>query len=211
MSPEVLVAFAVALGLAAASPGPGVIALVGHALRRGFAGSLAFALGMMVGDLVFLTLALSGLAVIAGTMGGLFLALKLIGAAWLIWLGVRAWRTPALPLADLAAQEADRPPRSARAPLLRWLAGCALILGNPKTMLFYLAVLPTVLDLHAVTLEGAALVALVAVAVNAAVLLTYAALAARARRLFASARAVRRLNRASGAALVGAGVAVAAR
>lgn len=210
MSIEMLLAFALALGLAAASPGPGVVALVAHALRRGFRGSLAFVCGMIVGDLAFLALALSGLAVVAGTMGGLFVVIKLAGAAWLVVLGVKAWRAPAVPVI-VQAQGAKAASTAGRGPVFQGLAGAALILGNPKTMLFYLAVLPTILDLRAVTATGAALAAGVAVAVNLAVLLAYAGLAARARALFADARAVRRLNRASGAAMIGAGVAVATR
>ncbi|MGC2857675.1 LysE family translocator [Novispirillum sp. DQ9] len=205
---EMLIAFALALGLAAASPGPGIVGLVAHALRRGLVRSLPFILGMVLGDVVFLGLALSGLAVIAASMGGLFLGLKLVGAAWLVVLGIKAWRAPALPITDLAGREEAGTGRRA---LVRFATGTALILGNPKTMLFYLAVLPTVLDLRAVTLAGAAQATGVAVIVNLGVLLSYAALAARARRMFTSARAVRRLNRAAGTAMVGAGIAVATR
>lgn len=208
MPPEMLFAFALALGLAAASPGPGIVGLVAHALRRGFVRSLPFVLGMVLGDLVFLGLALSGLAMIAASMGGLFLALKLAGAAWLVVLGIKAWRAPAVPFDALAAHA---PADTGRRALMRFATGAALILGNPKTMLFYLAVLPTVLDLRAVTLPGAGAAAAVAVVVNLGVLLTYAALAARARRMFTSARAMRRLNRAAGTAMVGAGIAVATR
>lgn len=203
LHPSALVAFALALGLAAASPGPGIVALVAHTIRVGLRRCLPFVIGMIVGDLVFLILALSGLALIAATMGGLFLALKLVGAAWLVVLGIRAWRAPAQPVDTTA----DAPSR----PLGGFLAGLLVILGNPKTMLFYMAVLPTVLDLRVVSEGDAAAAVVIAVVVNFAVLASYGVMAARARRLFHDGKAVRRLNRTAGAVMVGAGVSVAVR
>ena len=92
-----------------------------------------------------------------------------------------------------------------------FLAGLALTLGNPKVMVFYLALLPTILDLSRVTLWGFAELVCVTLSVLGLVFAAYALAAAQARRLFTSPRALRALNRATGAAMAGAAVAIAAR
>lgn len=92
-----------------------------------------------------------------------------------------------------------------------FLAGLAITLGNPKVIVFFLALLPTVLNLGALTLGGFAGIALLSAAILSGVLAAYTAVAARARRLHTSPRAVRAVNRGSGAAMAGAAVAVVSR
>ena len=84
-----LFVFAAALAVAAASPGPTITALVARVLVRGTSGALAFMLGLQVGEIVWLTAAILGLAFIATTFGMLFLVLKYAGAAYLAYLPTR--------------------------------------------------------------------------------------------------------------------------
>jgi threonine/homoserine/homoserine lactone efflux protein len=199
-----LAVFGTALLVAAASPGPGIAALVARVLGRGPRGAVAFSAGLAVGDVVWLACAVVGLAALAEAFHGLFLAIKYGGVAYLAYLAYRIWTAPVEARA-LAAETAREHP------FRLFLAGLALTLGNPKVMVFYLALLPTILDLSRVTLWGFAELVGVTLSVLGLVFAAYALSAAQARRLFTSPRALRALNRATGAAMAGAAVAIAAR
>jgi len=199
-----LVVFGTALLVAAASPGPGIAALVARVLGRGPRGAVAFSAGLAVGDVVWLACAVVGLAALAEAFHGLFVAIKYGGVAYLVYLAYRIWTAPVEARA-LAAETAREHP------FRLFLAGLALTLGNPKVMVFYLALLPTILDLSRVTLWGFAELVGVTLSVLALVFAAYALAAARARRLFTSPKALRALNRATGATMAGAAVAIATR
>ncbi len=198
-----LLIFAAALFVAAASPGPATVALVARGLARGTSGAFAFMLGIAIGDVFWLCAAVLGLAVLAQTFGMVFLALKYAGAAYLLFLAWRLWTSPTGP--DAAKlPETDKP-------LRLFAAGLILMLGNPKVMVFYLALLPNLIDLAAITPVGFAELVVVTLVVVLCVDGTYVLTAARARLLFKSARALRWMNRCSGAMMAGAAAAVAAR
>ncbi|MCZ7659698.1 MAG: LysE family translocator [Xanthobacteraceae bacterium] len=204
MDPAALAVFAVALFVAAASPGPGIAAIVARVLGRGTSGALAFTAGVAIGDVVWLTFAVLGLAVVAQTFHGVFLAIKYLGAAYLLYLAWKLWTTPAV-AADLAVAP------SRERPAALFLGGLAVTMGNPKVMVFYLALLPHLLDLGRITLLGYAELVALTLAILAIVFGGYVALAARARRLLRSPRAMRLVNRGTGTLMAGAAVAVAAR
>lgn len=205
MDTTTLVAFTIALTIAAAVPGPGMTALVARALAVGFWGTMPMVLGLIMGDMVFLSCAALGLAAIANTFATAFMVVKFAGCAYLLWLAWQLWATT--PRGD-TVNAAARPERSA------WrvaLAGLTLTLGNPKTIVFYMALLPTLVDLAQLTpvgfVEMVAIVFVDLLAVGAA----YAALASRAREVFRDPKARRFLDRTAGTMMVGAAVAVAAR
>jgi threonine/homoserine/homoserine lactone efflux protein len=199
-----LALFAAVYTLAVASPGPGVTALVARVLARGRAGLPAFIAGFVLGDLIWFSGAALGLSVLARQFHLAFLVVKFAGVAYLVYLAIMLWRAPAAAMAVGESRAPDAPGKL-------FAAGLALTLGNPKVMAFLMAILPTVVDLATLTplaaLEIAALIALL----QSAVLGGYGLLADRARRLIASPRALRLVNRVSGAALVGAAAAVATR
>lgn len=199
-----LIVFASALFIAAASPGPGIAAVVARVLGRGAQGAVAFSAGVAIGDVVWLTCAVVGLAALAQAFHEVFLVIKYAGAAYLLYLAYRLWTAPA------RAQEvpAEAAPES---PVQLFLGGLALTLGNPKPMVFYLALLPTIIDLTRVTMLGYAELVAATLMVLAVVLGGYIVLASRARRLFTSPRAIRILNRTTGAVMAGAAAAIAAR
>src|SRR5262245_44391329 len=97
-----LVVFTSALIVAAASPGPGIVALVARVIGNGPRGAAAYAAGFVIGDLFWLTVAILGLAVIAQAFSQVFLVIKYGGAAYLIYLAWRMWTAPARRL-DVAA------------------------------------------------------------------------------------------------------------
>ena len=200
-----LVLFGTALFIAAASPGPGIAAIVARVLGRGTRGAVAFSAGVAIGDVVWLTFAIVGLAALAQAFHGVFVAIKYAGAAYLLYLAYKLWTAP------VRAQDVAPAEEAGENPLRLFIAGLAVTMGNPKVMVFYLALLPTLLDLARVTLLGYAELVLVVLVVLGAVFGAYIGLAARARQLFTSERAIRRLNRTTGAVMAGAAAAIASR
>jgi threonine/homoserine/homoserine lactone efflux protein len=199
-----LIVFATALLVAAASPGPGIIAIVARVIGRGSHGAAAYAAGFVIGDLVWLTVAILGLAVVAESFHQVFLVIKYAGAAYLLCLAYRMWTAPAQAV-DVVADIG----REGRGRL--FLTGLAISLGNPKVMAFYVALLPSLIDVTRVTVAGFAELAAICIAVLTAVLSVYVIAAVRARTLFTSPRAMRLLNRTGGTMLAGAAIAVAAK
>jgi threonine/homoserine/homoserine lactone efflux protein len=199
-----LLIFAGALLVAAAAPGPGILALVARVIADGLAGIAPFLAGLILTDLIWLAAAVLGLAVLAQTFHQVFVVIKFIGAGYLLYLAVRMWTAPV----KSPAVGAAAPRRSAAS----WFfAGLSVNLGNPKVVAFYLALLPSLIDLSRAGLLGYSELAGACVVVLTLVLGTYTLAAARARRLFANTRAVRLLNRIGGALMAGAAVAVATK
>ncbi|MFK8252568.1 LysE family translocator [Ancylobacter terrae] len=199
-----LLVFAGALALAAASPGPSVVAVVARTLARGSEGAVPLVAGIILGDMVWLAAAALGLAALAAALGSLFIVVRLAAAAYLAYLAFRLWTAPA----DAPHAATIREPGSAAG---LFLTGLGMTLGNPKAMAFYLALLPSIIDLDRLTALGFAELCVVITAVLAGVFAAYVVLAGRARRMVASQRAVRWINRACGTAMAGAAVVVATK
>ena len=204
MTIESALAFAVAMFILAASPGPGIFATVAQALAGGFRSALDVIGGIVAGDLVFLLLAVYGLATLARTLGELFVVVKLAGGGYLIWLGIKLWLTKPIPPDEqnVANRQSGKQ---------RILGGLFITLGNPKVILFYAGFLPTFMDLGRLTVGDVFIVAGLVVVVLALTLGFYAYSAARARVLFTKPRAMRNLNRGAGTIMVGAGITIATR
>jgi threonine/homoserine/homoserine lactone efflux protein len=199
-----LLVFATALFIAAAAPGPGIAAIVARVLGRGTQGAVAFSAGLAIGDVVWLTFAIVGLAALAQAFQGIFLVIKWAGAAYLLHIAYKLWTAPAVAREVRADATIERPAKL-------FLGGLAVTMGNPKVMVFYLALVPTILDLTRVTLLGYAELVAATLGVLAIVLGAYILLASRARRLFTNPRAIRILNRTTGVVMAGAAAAVATR
>jgi threonine/homoserine/homoserine lactone efflux protein len=196
--------FSVVYMLAVAAPGPGIAAIVARVLGRGTHGAPAFIAGFLAGDLIWFTCAATGLAMLAQTAYSVFVVVKFAGAAYLLYLAYRLWTAPPAPLTD------GQPARPEK-PLQLFMGSLALTLGNPKTMIFFLAVLPTVVDLKRLTVGGFLEIALVICCVLPAVLGAYTFFAGRARRHLSRPQTVRWVQRGTGAVMAGAAVAVATR
>jgi threonine/homoserine/homoserine lactone efflux protein len=172
-------------------------------LTSGVRDVLPFLAAMWLGEVLWLTMAVTGLAVLAQTFHGLFVVLKVAGVGYLLWLAWTMWHAPA------AAAEEALP--GGQRPLRMFAAGLLFTLGNPKIMVFYLALLPTLIDLHGVGLAAWAQLVATMLVVLAGIDLAWALLADRARRLLRSPRMVRLANRTSASAMAGAAVAIAAK
>lgn len=203
MSGETILAYALAMALFAAVPGPGVFAVVAQAMARGTFAAFALLTGIILGDIAFLLAAATGLGLLAAQLGELFLIVKLAGAAYLVWLGWQSWKAGTQPAATPETKDSSR----------KWslMGGFAISISNPKVMIFYLAFLPPFLDLTTATAADIALLASITTAVTYVVLGFYILSAAKLRSTIAQPRAQKWLNRFSGTVMAGAGILVAAR
>jgi threonine/homoserine/homoserine lactone efflux protein len=204
MSSAGLLTFAIALLVAAAVPGPGMTAIVARALGSGFRGTLPMMGGFIAGDIAYMSAAALGLAALAHHFETVFEVIRWCGAAYLLYLAARLWRSR--PEAVSVAADAAR-----ERPMRVFLAGLSLTLGNPKVMVFYLALLPTIIDLTRLGPGDFALMIAVVVFDLTLVIGAYALAADRARRLLARPAARLVANRAAGAAMAGAAVAIVTR
>jgi threonine/homoserine/homoserine lactone efflux protein len=196
-----LLIFAGVYFAAVASPGPGVAALVARVPGQGLSGVAPFIAGYFVGDMIWLMLAATGLGVITKAFAGVLVAIKFAGADFL----TLAWR-----MATAPAVVGAPPPAASR----RWralLGSLSLTLGNPKAMVFFLSIMPIVVDVRTLTALKLAELAVVSAIVIFSTLAACALAANRARAFLSSTRAMRFVRRAAGGLMAGAAVAVAAR
>ena len=198
-----ILSFALVFTVAAISPGPAIAALVARVVGRGSAGVGWFCAGLVLGDIAWLACAAFGLAALAVAFQPLFVLIKYLGVAYLLWIAYKLWTAPATPPSEAELAKGDGP-RAA-------FGALALALGNPKTMLFYVALLPTLLPLERLSPVDVAELTGVVAAVYTAVLAGYTMLALRVRRAFRSPRAMRIVNRTTGAIMAGAAGAIVAR
>jgi len=181
------------LVVGAAVPGISVLTVAARTAGSGFRHGAAAALGIAAGDVVFILLAVHGLAVLAAWSGSGFLWFKLAGGAWLVWLGWCLWQ----------AQPPGRP-GEVRGPSLAgsFAAGLAVTLADQKAILFYLAVFPALFDLPAMAGTDVVLVVLLALVAVGGTKLAWAVLVARGVRVWQRPGLVRGLNRLAGGIMV---------
>jgi threonine/homoserine/homoserine lactone efflux protein len=194
------IAYSAALFIAAGIPGPGIAALVGRAMGSSTAATLPFILGLALGDLVFLTLAVAGLAFIAQAFGEVFLVIKIAGGLYLLYLAYSFWTSGIDPQSVRA--------RRVKQPLAAIGGGFLVTLGNPKTIIFYGALLPNVIDLAQVDVTRWAILSVLTVVVLFVTLTPYVLATTKAASLLSSSVALKRLNRGAAMFIGGAGAVI---
>lgn len=199
-----IVSLAAAMLVLAATPGPGIFATVSRALSSGTAAALDVIAGIITGDLIFLMFAIFGMAFIAQTAGQLFFIIRMLGAAYLFYLGFQIWRSA--PETDSGT--VNQALNHGGGHLGRYISGLLITLSNPKVILFYCGFLPTFIDLTVLELSDVIIVALVVSGTLFWVLMLYALLAGKAGRALKSGRAMKVLHRTAGSIMMGAGVAI---
>lgn len=193
------IAFTAASAVLLAIPGPTMLLVISHALGHGRRSGVATVAGVALGDFTAMTGSMLGLGALLAASATLFLVLKWIGAAYLIYLGIRLWRAP---VAEDPAAEAG-----AARPSRVFLHGFAVTALNPKTLTFFIAFLPQFMVPSAPMLPQMALLEatflVLAIATNTSVYLAASSVAHRA----VGWPAFRRLlNRTGGGIFIGAGV-----
>jgi len=198
-----LIVFVSVYAAAVASPGPGIAALVARVVGKGLHGVAPFIAGYVVGDLIWLSLAASGLEVLAHRFAILFVAIKYCGALYLLYLALAMWRA--------GPAHATPPPPQATSAGRLFLGSLSLTLGNPKVIVFFLSIMPLAIDVSTLGLAAFIELGAICAVILSSVLFAYALAANRARRFLASPRAMRVANRGLAGVLAGAAVAVATR
>jgi threonine/homoserine/homoserine lactone efflux protein len=199
-----LLLFAAVYFAAVATPGPGVAALVARVVAHGLTGVAPFIAGYVVGDFLWLAIAGTGLAVLAHAFAGVFIALKFAGVAYLLYVAWGMLR---------ASASLDGAPGSAKA-ARGWRAftgSLSLTLSNPKVIVFFLSIMPLVVDLDAMTPATFAAVGATMTLVLTATLAAYALAANRARALLRSSREAKIAHRAAAGVMAGVAIAIATR
>ncbi|MFG1749516.1 LysE family translocator [Streptosporangium sandarakinum] len=209
-----LPAFVLAVVLISASPGPAMALILRRAALRGFSGAVPTVLGLEVGLYLWALLAAAGLAALVAASEVAFLVLRVVGAAFLLYLGIKTWRSAWRDRGtDGAAEEvaAGEPKRGSA--LTWWRAfgeGSVVMLVNPKAAAFMIAFYPQFVPADRPLFATTALLAVLQVAIETVLYLALAAAVGRAGAWFRRPVIRRRLDAVSGTVLVALGLRVAA-
>jgi len=186
------------------TPGPAVLLVLSQAITRGSMRALWSIGGILAANTVYFILSATGVGAILMASYDLFFAIKWIGAAYLVWLGISAFRgkSPVLSI---------RPGDASHISGVRmFMNGFVLQMANPKALMFFTALLPQFINPHAPVIAQVALLALTSVFIEFFVQLFYAVLAGRVTHLATRPRFASLTNRIAGTLLVGAGLGMAA-
>ena len=195
-------AFVAASSILLVIPGPTVLLVVSYALGQGWRTALPMAVGVALGDFTAMTLSMLGIGALLAASATVFTLLKWIGAAYLIYLGIKLFR---------AGDALRAEPRTSRSSALRMAAHAWLVTAlNPKSITFFVAFLPQFLNREADFWPQMLIFETTFLALAFANAFGYALIAARARNVVRNPKAIRIFNRTGGTLLVGAGIATMA-
>ena len=190
MNINLLITFLIGMIVLAATPGPGVFGSMAKAAAEGFKMSLFFIGGLVIGDSILLALALLGMSAIAKLMGDMFLAIRIAGGLYLVYLGIKMFRSNSISVSAKKDKEENK-----------WqtcVSGMLLSLGNPKPILFYASVLPAIINFNEVRLIDALLMMVLIALVAFSVVGTYAYIASLTHKIQMSEKMQTRTNQAAG-------------
>jgi threonine/homoserine/homoserine lactone efflux protein len=197
MSLQVYLAFVAACVALALLPGPIVTLLIANGLRHGTRAALINIAGAQVGLAIVIGIVAVGLTSLMATMGYWFDWVRLAGAAYLVWLGIKLIRDP---VQGINVEEPPVPPRGGF-----FLQGLLVLLSNPKVLVFFGAFIPQFMDMEKDHVSQVTLLGVTFMVIAGMTDGLYALLAGRARKFF-SARRTRLVSRISGGFMIGGGV-----
>lgn len=203
MSLELWIAFTLATCALLAMPGPTILLVVSYALGHGRASAWATVPGVTLGDFTAMTISLLGAGAVLAASATLFTLLKLLGAAYLIWLGIQLWR------ADATLDAMSGAPSGADGRRMFWNAYLVTAL-NPKSIVFFIAFVPQFVDPAAPMLAQFAVLEATFLTLAAINVALWAVLAGQMRARFQKPSTLRIVNRVGGSFLIGAGLLTAA-
>jgi threonine/homoserine/homoserine lactone efflux protein len=208
MTLETWALFAITEAALCFTPGPAVLLVLSQGLTRGTGPSVYANLGILAGNAVYFALSATGLGAVLLASYELFSAIRWVGAAYLVWLGVTAFfgRSQVLAVGTATHRRAS----GATTSLARtFVNGFVLQVANPKTLVFFVALLPQFIDPQGSVLAQVAILGVTSVVIEFFVLLAYGALAGRLTSVAARPRFQTLANRVAGSMLIAAGVSVA--
>lgn len=179
-------------------PSVSVLAVSARSAASGFIHGVFTTIGIVVGDIVFIIVAIYGLSVLAETIDTLFVLVRYLGGAYLIWLGIERWRSKSKTLEIEGVIESSL--------LSSFLTGLFITLGDQKAILFYLGFFPAFIDLSTVSIFDTIIILLIAILTVGGVKLGYAFMADRASLLFKNAMANKGINIVAGSVMIAVGV-----
>lgn len=205
MALDTWLAYFAASWLISLSPGAGAISCMAAGMRYGYARATWNILGLQLGILFVLAIVALGLGAIIAASTALFTAVKWLGAAYLVYLGIQQWRAPASPVRDAGAGE-----DSEGSPRRLVMRGFLVNATNPKSIVFMLAVLPQFIDPARPQLPQYLVCGATLFFTDLVVMSGYTGLAAKVLRLLREPHHVRWINRTFGGLFVAAGAVLAA-
>ena len=181
----------------AVTPGPGTLALLSISTSKGLASAIFFSIGMTLGDLSYLTIVIFSLNALADLITPVTKAVQYFGACYLFYLGYSQWTAGKFSMDNEVLAQSH---------LKELLTGFLLAGTNPKVMIFYLSVLPSLIDLNQVSLAyGLKIVATVAISLLLG-LVFIGVLGKKLSQLISSQKMALRVNRIFGTVMIGVGL-----
>lgn len=203
MSIESAFSFFIAVLIFGVTPGPGVFAVLARALASDAHTCWWLAFGMTISDMLYLIAACFGLAVIAQQWSEVFTVVRVLGALYLLYLGWKIWTAPVEFDTEQVSSNASRG--------ASFLQGFLISASNPKVILFYIAFLPTFMDVEALSAHDIVLASVLTIIALMVGMMAIAFTAAQARLFFKSKKAMKNLNRSAGSIMIGAAAYLATR
>ncbi len=184
------------------TPGPNMLHVMVQSIREGAARVLPTTAGLMSANLICLVASAAGLGALLKASPMLYDVLRYAGVAYLVWLGIKAWRAP------VAAAQADAAPVARQSVRARYLTGLGTGLSNPKLIVFAAALFPQFLDVHRPFLPQLAILILSFVVIEAFWFSVYALGGRSLATWLAPPRRQLLFNRATGTLFIGFGAAL---
>jgi threonine/homoserine/homoserine lactone efflux protein len=199
MSLNIWLAFVAVAFVVSGSPGPNMLLSLTHGIHHGLTRTFSTMLGLLSGLAIILAMSLCGLGAVLAASTTAFEVIKYVGAAYLVYLGIRIWRT-----ADTRLLTEDRPLSTGG--LNRYRTGVLVSLSNPKAILFCVAFFPQFIDRRQALAPQAGILLATVVVIETCWMLVYAGGGARLAAWLRKGNRMRWFNRACGGVFIGAGV-----
>lgn len=197
------ITFFLAIFIFGITPGPGIFAILAKSMTQGAKSCTWLSIGMVISDICYLVMACFGLASLAYAWEEVFLIIRILGGAYLVYLGWKMWTSvPAL------AQELSNPNLKVKQQdkLASFSQGFMISASNPKVILFYIAFLPTFMDVTQLGAQDIVIASLLTFVALMSGLTFIALMAAQARKHLNSPKSLKLVNRTAGSIMATAGL-----
>lgn len=177
-----------------ATPGPGVLSVVSRALGSGFIHAIFMSMGMVLGDVIFLLLAILGLSVVATTFSAVFITIKILGGIYLVYLGLKIFKAKTSHFDTISHKHTSY--------VGDFFTGLFITLSNPKVIAFYIGFLPTFVDLAKLGRKDILLVVFIVLSTLLLILTSYAYFASRAKDFIKRPEIQNMMNKTAGSVMI---------
>jgi threonine/homoserine/homoserine lactone efflux protein len=199
MNIEVLIAFSIGMIILAVTPGIGVFSSVAQAVSSGFISSLFFVSGLILGDIIFFLLAVIGITAISEIMGEIFFIIRITGGVYLIYLGIKTLKKNGAESGTHTFLNTKKSRKKV------FLSGLLVTLGNPKPILFYASVVPTIVDIDKIQLNEVLILISLIAAISYIVVGSYCYAASLSKKIMTKSSYKRKLDNLAGFTIIAAG------